>query len=220
MNNDKKYNVSEIFYSIQGEGTRAGLPCIFVRMQGCNLKCKWCDTEYAQDRHGGEMLSFDDIVDKVLSYDCRFIEFTGGEPLLQNNITDLTDHFDKRKYSVAVETNGSIDLSLLNENIIKIVDIKCPSSGMDEHFLPENLKHISANDEIKFVIANRNDYEWAKSFFLENIGENSKAAVLFSPAYSLIEPQELAKWILNDKLNVRLQLQMHKYIWHPAQRGV
>ena len=214
------YKISEIFHSIQGEGKRAGMPCVFLRFQGCNLRCKWCDTEYAQDTKAGKVFTFNQIVKKVESFDCKFIEFTGGEPLLQENIIELIKYFSQKDYTVAIETNGSIDISKLPENVIKIIDVKCPSSGMVKHFNMENLLHINNNDEIKFVIANEDDYEWAKDFYFRKIRDKIKAEIIFSPAYSLLEPKSLAEWILRDGLEVRMQLQLHKYIWHPDERGV
>ena len=214
------YKISEIFHSIQGEGKRAGMPCIFLRFQGCNLRCKWCDTEYAQDIKAGKTFTFNQIVKKVESFDCKFIEFTGGEPLLQENFIELIRYFSQKDYTVAIETNGSIDISKLPENVIRIIDVKCPSSGMVEHFNIENLLYINSNDEIKFVIANEEDYEWAKDFYLREIRYKIKAEIIFSPAFSLLEPKSLAEWILRDGLEVRMQLQLHKYIWHPEERGV
>lgn len=220
MINDKtKYQISEIFYSIQGEGSRAGLPCVFIRMQECNLKCKWCDTVYAQDMNSGKTLTFDEIIRKVESYNCDFIEFTGGEPLLQDSVNDLINYFIEKKHTVAIETNGSIDISNIPDSAIKIMDIKAPSSGMEKHFLKTNLKYINSKDEVKFVLSDREDYEWAKNKYSELI-QVCKPEILFSPAYSIIEPEQLAKWILEDKLKVRLQLQLHKYIWDLNMRGV
>jgi 7-carboxy-7-deazaguanine synthase len=218
MNNT--YQINEIFYSIQGEGTRAGLPCIFVRFQGCNLRCSWCDTVYAQEIGSEIKMTYQEIIKKVEKYKCKFIEFTGGEPLLQKDINHLIDHFLQKKYSVAIETNGSVDISSLTKEIIKIMDIKCPSSGMHNKFLFSNLNCLTDRDEIKFVIADRNDYDWAKEIITNKIIDRVNSEILLSPAYSLIEPQKLVEWILSDILPVRFQLQLHKYIWNPDIRGV
>jgi 7-carboxy-7-deazaguanine synthase len=217
---DNKYQINEIFYSIQGEGTRAGLPCTFVRFQGCNLRCTWCDTVYAQEIGSEIKMTYQEIIKKVEKYKCKFIEFTGGEPLLQKEINYLMDHFLQKEYTVAIETNGSVDISSLPKEVIKIIDIKCPSSGMHKKFLKSNLDHLTELDEIKFVIADRIDYDWAKEMIRDKINAWVKSEILLSPAYSLIKPDRLVEWILSDNLPVRFQLQMHKYIWGHDMRGV
>ncbi len=216
----ERYPIAEIFYSIQGEGSRAGFPCIFIRFQGCNLRCKWCDTIYAQDINKKCEESFEDIIEKVDQYNCSFIELTGGEPLMHDNINKLIANFLGKGNTVAVETNGSYDISKLHKNVITIMDIKCPSSGMEKKFMSGNLNHLNSNDEIKFVIADQNDYQWAKQFYRKKIQDQINCEILFSPAFSLMQPYILAEWILKDRLNVRFQLQLHKYIWGPDRKGV
>ena len=204
--------VSEIFLSIQGESTYAGLPCIFIRLTGCNLRCKWCDTVYAQNAEQGEEYSFDRIIQEVKKFKCKLIEITGGEPLLQKETPELINELLKLGYEVLVETNGSVSLEPVHAEAIKIIDVKCPSSGHDGSFLMENLKFITLPHEIKFVIADRKDYEFARDF-LERCIKDKTTNILFAPVYPDASPQELAKWILADGLKVRLQLQMHKLIW-------
>jgi len=217
---DYSYNIAEIFYSIQGEGTRAGLPCVFVRFQGCNLRCTWCDTVFAQERHSGKEMTASQIIEQAKEYNCNFIEFTGGEPLLQKNINYLLEHFLSLNFTVAIETNGTLDISKLPKDVIKIMDIKCPSSAAHIPYNNDNIAHLTKNDEIKFVIANRTDYEWAKKNISNITFSEVKSEILFSPAYSLIEPDKLVEWVLNDNLPIRFQLQLHKYIWDPERQGV
>jgi 7-carboxy-7-deazaguanine synthase len=204
--------VSEIFLSIQGESTYAGLPCIFIRLAGCNLRCDWCDTTYAQAIEQGIKLSVTQIVDEIKNFKCRLVEITGGEPMYQSEATDLLDRLTKLGYEVLLETNGSISLERVTPNVVKIVDVKCPSSGHDGSFLMENLKFIKLKDEIKFVIADRRDYEYARDF-LERCIQDRTAKILFAPVYPQMSSKELADWILKDGLKVRLQPQMHKFIW-------
>lgn len=204
--------VSEIFLSIQGESTYAGLPCIFIRLAGCNLKCKWCDTAYAQVSEQSEDFSIKRIIDEAKKFKCKLIEITGGEPLLQKETPMLLDTLLKLGYEALLETNGSINLEPVPSNVIKIVDVKCPSSGHDGSFLMENIEFITPKDEIKFVIADKKDYEFARDF-LETCIRDKTTKILFAPVHPGISAQELAEWILADGLKVRLQLQMHKYIW-------
>jgi len=189
--------VSEIFFSIQGESSYAGLPCVFIRLAGCNLRCKWCDTTYAQGYDEGEALSIEQITDALNKFKCRLVEITGGEALL--------------------ETNGSVNLEMVDANIIKIVDVKCPSSGHDGSFLMENINFINPQDEIKFVIADRKDYEFARAF-MERCIQHKTTRILFAPVYPKMPSQELANWILTEGLQVRLQIQMHKYIWNEERK--
>jgi len=217
---NKTYQINEIFYSIQGEGTRAGLPCVFVRFQGCNLRCSWCDTVYAQEIGTGIEMTTEQIIKEVESYNCQFIEFTGGEPMLQRELNELINYFLQKNYTVATETNGSVDISSLPKDVIKIMDIKCPSSGMHKKFLESNLYHLRERDEIKFVIADRYDYDWTKEIIFDKIIDRVKSEIILSPAFSLIKADTLVEWILKDNLPVRFQLQLHKYVWDPERKGV
>jgi 7-carboxy-7-deazaguanine synthase len=217
----ERFHVSEIFYSIQGEGTRAGMPCVFVRLQGCKLRCSWCDTPYALDhRRGGTWMSGEELLEQVRRYGCRFVEFTGGEPLEQWGSFELMRLLCDEGYLVAVETGGHVDIEPLDPRIICILDVKCPASRMTPLNRYRNLELLRPHDEVKFVIADRTDYEWAWGIAKQYRLPERVAAVLFSPAFGLLEPKTLAEWILQDRLPVRLQLQLHKYIWDPSQRGV
>ena len=211
--------VNEIFYSIQGESSYAGLPCVFVRLSGCNLRCSYCDTQYAYDE--GFEMELEDILEKVGNYNCRLIEITGGEPLMQKETTRLIRKLIDSGCKVLLETNGSLDISAVDERCIRIMDVKCPSSGMHELNDLENLKRISNKDELKFVIADRVDYEYAKKMLeLTALGSPSSPAVHFSPSFGKIILKDLAAWILEDALDVRLHVQLHKFIWGPSDRGV
>jgi len=204
--------VSEIFLSIQGESTRAGFPCVFVRLSGCNLGCEWCDTAYARVEEESRELSVEEVMGEVRAFNCPLVEITGGEPLYQEETSKLITGLLDSGYMVLMETNGSITLKGLDARLIKIVDVKCPSSGFAGSFLPENLDYIASEDEVKFVIADRTDYEFAKKFLDEFI-EDRTEKILFAPVKPDMGPKELADWILHDRLKVRLQVQMHSYIW-------
>lgn len=210
--------VCEIFYSIQGESTYSGLPCIFIRTSGCNLRCSYCDTKYAYEE--GIDLSINKVFEKVCSYNCKLVEITGGEPLLQeDSINDLIELLLSNDYTVLIETNGSLSLERLNSKVIKIMDIKCPDSGVSEFNHWENIKYLTEKDQVKFVLSSRKDYEWAREVLnkypcLQNI------EVLFSTAFNVLKPSDAVKWILDDNLKVRFQLQLHKYIWQSDKRGV
>lgn len=209
--------VYEIFKSIQGESTYAGLPCVFVRLAGCNLSCSWCDTPYARVPDEAVELTVAEVIEKVGGYNCPIVEITGGEPLLQEEAAELAAGLLDRSYRVLLETNGSVCLSGLDPRVVKIVDVKCPSSGHAGSFLLENLEHISPDDEVKFVIGGREDYDSAIRFMEEFLrGRTEK--VLFAPVRPQLSPRELSEWILRDALKVRLQLQLHSYIW-PDERG-
>ncbi|HBG47182.1 MAG TPA: 7-carboxy-7-deazaguanine synthase [Deltaproteobacteria bacterium] len=209
--------VSEIFKSIQGESSYAGLPCVFVRLAGCNLKCSWCDTPYAQGTEGAKELSIEEVLKDVAFYDCALVEITGGEPLVQEEAKELAGKLIERGYTVLIETNGSVPLAGLDKRVIKIVDVKCPSSGHGSSFLVENLQYMTPEDEVKFVIANRGDYDCAREF-MENMLRGRTEKVLFAPVRPEMDPRVFADWILKDSLRVRLQLQLHAYIW-PDEKG-
>jgi 7-carboxy-7-deazaguanine synthase len=223
--------ITEIFKSIQGEGTRAGLPCIFIRLTGCNLRCTWCDTAYAF--YGGTKHSLDEILDKVRALAgagvgrVSLIEITGGEPLLQPETPALADKLLAENFTVMIETSGERFVGTLPGNVIKIVDVKCPDSGEGGTFNLENLAAVGSEDEIKFVIASRRDYEFARDFTAQHGLAQRVRQVLFSPAFPDpagawrgLSARELTEWILSDALPVRLGMQLHKFIWDPAMKGV
>ncbi|HXA77513.1 MAG TPA: radical SAM protein [Candidatus Acidoferrales bacterium] len=221
--------ITEIFKSIQGEGTRAGLPCIFVRLTGCNLRCTWCDTAYAF--HGGTKRSVDEVLAHVgiLAGNGRvsLVEITGGEPLLQAETPALAEKLLFAGHTVLIETSGERFIGVLPREVIKIVDVKCPDSGEPESFDLANLDAVSGNDEIKFVIASRRDYDFARDFtarhrLAERVHQVLFSAVFADPAGSWpgLEARELVEWILADGLPVRLGMQLHKFVWHPAMKGV
>jgi 7-carboxy-7-deazaguanine synthase len=218
---DLEFNISEIFYSIQGEGTRAGMPCVFVRLQGCRLRCSWCDTPYALEiKQVEQMMTSTEILEKIYSYNCKFIEFTGGEPFEQPNIHEIMKILCDEGFVVAVETSGYIDVSYIDTRIIKILDIKCPESGMSKKNNFNNLININSTDEVKFVIASKTDFDYAVNIINQYDLTKRTAAVILSPVFGKIENIDLAEWILGSGLNIRMQLQMHKYIWEPDKRGV
>jgi len=209
--------IKEIFRSIQGESSYSGLPCSFIRTAGCNLQCSYCDTVYAS--HGGEDLSLKVIMARIKKLGGNIVEITGGEPLLEEDTPVLAEKLIKEKFTVLVETNGSLDISVLPKEVIRIMDIKCPGSGMSEKMKWGNIQNLTDRDEVKFVISHREDYEWSinkiKEYDLEK-----RTGVLFSCVFDRIEPKTLAGWILEDGIYVRLQLQLHKYIWGTDKRGV
>jgi len=209
--------VCEIFYSIQGESTLAGYPCPFIRLAGCNLRCSYCDTGYAQT--GGTDYTVEDIIAAVSKYSCRLVEITGGEPLLQEYTPRLAAELLNRAFSVLIETNGTIALDGLDRRCVKIVDVKCPASGEADSFNPAVLNGLSPQDELKFVLSDRNDYEFARDF-LSRLSGITLAAVHFSPVISRLAAADLAAWILTDGLNVRCSLQLHRLIWPDRDRGV
>jgi len=209
--------VNEIFHSIQGESSHAGRPCVFVRLAFCNLRCSYCDTVYAFDE--GIEMSVDDIMVAVRKYKCKLVEITGGEPLLQPNVNNLMTQLSDEGFEILLETNGSLDISKVDTRVKRIVDFKCPLSNMVENNLWANVTHLKFDDEVKFVIGCREDYEWSKKMIAE-LQINRRCPILMLPVYSLIEPLQLVEWILKDKLDVRFQLQIQKYIWSPETRGV
>ena len=226
--------ITEIFKSIQGEGTRAGLPCIFVRLTGCNLRCTWCDTAYAF--HGGKKMTVKEVLARVDELAGRqagakatvsLVELTGGEPLLQEEIYPLAENLLAAGYTVMIETSGERFVGKLSKEVIKIVDVKCPDSGEPDTFEMRNLEELTKSDEVKFVLATRRDYEFARDFTRQHGLAGRVREVLFSPVFEDPEgkwpglaPRQLADWILADGLPVRLGLQLHKFIWDPAAKGV
>ena len=210
--------VNEIFHSIQGESTWAGLPCVFVRLTGCNLRCVWCDTEYAF--YEGRHLTIGEIMAQVRGYGCDLVEITGGEPLLQKGVHALFAALLGADYTVMVETSGERDLSCVDPRVVKIMDLKCPGSGEGERNRWSNLEYLTRRDELKFVLADRRDYEWARAVIGERDLARRVNAILLSPVFGGLAPAVLAAWILEDRLPVRMQLQMHKRIWDPSARGV
>jgi 7-carboxy-7-deazaguanine synthase len=213
--------LNEIFYSVQGEGTRVGLPCVFVRLHGCKLRCSYCDTKYSIDRRkGGIETTGAEIDRRVREYQCGFVEFTGGEPLEQPNVFALMKYYCDEGFTVAVETGGHIDTEPCDERVIRIIDMKTPSSNMMTLNNYKNLDILRPHDEVKFVIGSREDYEWSKTLVLERGLDKRCASVLFSPVFGTLEFKTIVEWILEDHLPVRFQLQMHKFIWHPETRGV
>jgi 7-carboxy-7-deazaguanine synthase len=210
--------ITEIFKSIQGESTFAGLPCIFVRLTGCNLRCHWCDTAYAF--HGGKKMTIDDVVAKVREFDGKLVEITGGEPLLQDDVYPLTNRLLSDGYQVLVETSGERNISRLPKAVIKVLDVKCPGSGEGGTFCNDNLAELEKKDQVKFVIVDENDYSFARDFMLQNDLGQRVNEVILSPVFGKLHPLQLTEWILRDSLNVRLGLQIHKFIWDPETRGV
>ena len=209
--------VTEIFHSIQGESTHAGRPCVFIRLTGCPLRCTWCDTAYAF--YGGRDMTMDEIVDEVRAIDCRLVEVTGGEPLSQADSLALLTRLCDEEFEVLLETSGAIDTTGVDRRVHVILDVKCPGSGMSDRMHWPNLERLSPKDEAKFVIKDRADYEWAREIVRrEELA--TRCTVLFSPVFGDVEVRQLAEWVLGDKLPVRFQLQLHKYIWSPDMRGV
>jgi len=209
--------VNEIYRSIQGESSYAGLPCVFVRLTYCNLRCSYCDTEYAF--YEGRDYTVEQVLEGVESFDCSLVELTGGEPLLQEEVFPLMDELVVRGYTVLLETGGSLDVGRVNPKVIKILDLKCPGSGESKRNLYGNLARLQSRDEVKFVIGDRADYLWAREALREH-RLTDRCSVLFSTVFEKLPPRQLAEWLLEDNLKVRLQLQMHKYIWGPEVRGV
>lgn len=210
--------VNEIFYSIQGESTYAGKPCVFVRLAGCDLRCSWCDTPYAFNE--GEKMSIDAVLQQVDRYASPLVEVTGGEPLLQEDVYALMQRLLDTGRTVLLETGGQIDVSRVPGAVIKVMDVKCPASGESDKVEWANIDRLASQDQVKFVIQGRADYEFAREIVRRYALERRCAAVLFSPVHGVLNPQELSEWILDDCLPVRLQLQLHKHIWGANVRGV
>ena len=209
--------VTEIYKSSQGESTYMGLPCVFVRLTGCNLRCVWCDTTHAF--YDGKKLSVDQVLDQVKSYGVNLVEITGGEPLLQKEVFPLMKSLLKNKFQVMLETSGSLSIENVPVEVIKIIDLKCPGSGEENKNLWNNLNHLVPTDEIKFVIADRIDYEWSKKV-LQSYELDKKVQILFSPVFEKHKLKDLTEWILEDNLQVRLHTQLHKHIWGQKIIGV
>ncbi len=202
--------INEIFFSLQGESIKAGLPTIFIRLSGCPLRCQYCDTAYAF--HDGEKMSIDNIIQNISQYQTRHVTVTGGEPLAQHSCNELLSRLCDEEYQVSLETSGAIDITNVDERVMKIVDIKTPCSTEEDKNKFENLAYLNNNDQIKFVICDQSDYEWSKQK-LSELNLTDYCEVLFSPEHTSLNPADLANWILKDRLNVRLQLQLHKYLW-------
>ena len=210
--------ITEIFKSIQGESTFAGLPCVFVRLTGCNLRCNWCDTAYAF--HGGQKMSVDEVMARVREFGGKLVEITGGEPLLQEDIYPLTERLLAEKFQVLIETSGERSIRRLPRAVIKVMDVKCPGSGEGGRFCFDNLEVLERKDQVKFVIADETDYRYACDFMAaQELGKRVDEIIL-SPVFGQMPPRQLAEWILRDGLRVRMGMQIHKFIWEPQARGV
>jgi len=210
--------VNEIFYSIQGESTRAGRPCVFVRLTACDLRCSWCDTPYAF--HEGRKVSVDEVVEAVANYGCPLVEITGGEPLLQDGVYELMDRLLASGRTVLLETGGHRSIARVPTGVVKIVDVKCPASGESGRNDWDNLSRLAPHDEVKFVVADRGDYEFARDVIRRHDLPARAAALLMSPVHGVLDPKTLSEWMLADRLPARLQVQLHKIIWPPSTRGV
>ena len=209
--------INEIYYSVQGESTHAGRSCIFIRLTYCNLRCTYCDTEYAF--YEGKDMEIPEIMNEIQQWDCNLVEVTGGEPLFQEECIDLLNDLVNSSYEIMLETGGSLSISDVPKEVIKIVDFKCPSSGMENKNLWSTVDNLQPHDEVKFVIGNREDFDWAKEKITE-YSLDKKCTVLFSPTFGEIDPQQIVEWILAENLPVRIQMQMHKMIWSPDKQGV
>ncbi|MEP6777822.1 MAG: radical SAM protein [Chthoniobacterales bacterium] len=215
---EKTLTINEIYQSIQGESTWAGRPCVFVRLTFCDLRCSYCDTEYAF--YEGKKQTLTEVVTAVQSYDCSLVEVTGGEPLLQKNVLALMTLLADAGLTVLLETSGAHDISPVDPRVHRIMDLKTPGSGETARNLFSNVEHLTSRDEVKFVVGSREDYEWSRGAVQKFNLANRCGAVLFSPIFGRIDPQQIVEWILADNLPVRFQLQMHKFIWTPTKRGV
>jgi 7-carboxy-7-deazaguanine synthase len=214
----QKLTVNEIYQSVQGESTWAGLPCVFVRLTFCDLRCTYCDTEYAF--YEGNKMTLEEIVDKVRDFGCPLVEVTGGEPLLQPNCVPLLARLCDAGFTVLLETSGSHDIAPVDARVHRIMDLKTPSSGECGRNLYANIAHLTERDEVKFVVGSREDYEWTREKIREHDLAAKVRAVLLSPVFGKISPSDIVAWMLEDKLPARFQLQMHKFIWEPRARGV
>ena len=209
--------VNEIYYSVQGESTHVGRPCIFIRLTYCNLRCTYCDTEYAF--YEGKDIEIPEIMAEIKQWNCNLVEVTGGEPLFQDECIDLLNELTNQNYEVLLETGGSLSISDVPIEIVRIVDFKCPSSGMEKKNLWSIVNDLQPHDEVKFVIGNREDFNWAKEM-LNKYSLNEKCSILFSPTFGKIDPSLIVEWILEGDIPVRMQLQIHKHIWESEEKGV
>jgi 7-carboxy-7-deazaguanine synthase len=214
---EPRLKIHEIFYSLQGESTFAGRPCVLVRLTGCQMRCSWCDTEYAF--YEGGWMSLDEVVERVASFGCPLVEVTGGEPLLQPAVHPLMTRLCDEGYEVLIETGGGLDISPVDSRVRRIVDVKCPASGEAGNNRWQNLDDLRPTDELKFVVADRGDYDWAKAVIADR-GLAGRCPIHLSPVWESMPPAELAAWILADRLPVRLTLQQHKILWGKETRGV
>jgi 7-carboxy-7-deazaguanine synthase len=210
--------VNEIFYSIQGESTRAGTPCVFVRLTACDLRCSWCDTPYAF--HEGRKMSVDEVTAAVAQHECSLVEITGGEPLLQEDVYPLMDRLLAAGHTVMLETGGHRPIDRVPAAVLKVVDVKCPGSGESDKNDWSNLDRLASHDEVKFVVQDRADYEYAREIIARYTLARRAGAILISPVHGVMDPKTLSEWMLADHLPARLQLQLHKFIWSPSARGV
>ena len=214
---DTSLKVTEIYESIQGESTLTGLPCTFIRLSGCPLRCRWCDTAYSFD--GGQQMTIDQIIEDVKKLGPNLVELTGGEPLAQDGAGELCEKLIENGFDVMIETSGSYDISVLPKQVHVVMDLKCPDSGMEDKNLYENISFLKNTDDLKFVVASYEDFLWADSLVREK-DLSGKVNVLVSPAFGLVKPDQLVAWMLETKLKARLNLQIHKYIWNPRKKGV
>tara|TARA_Y100000994_G_scaffold233514_1_gene221633 strand:- start:1425 stop:2066 length:642 start_codon:yes stop_codon:yes gene_type:complete len=212
-----KLKINEIYKSIQGESTYMGLPCTFIRLTYCNLRCSYCDTEYAF--YEGKDIDIDTIISKVKKLKTKLVEVTGGEPLVQDGCINLLYKLIENGNKVLIETGGALSIEKIPKEVIVILDIKCPSSNMSDKNLWSNIKLLKKEDQVKFVIGDRNDYDWTKNI-IDKYNLNSKCEILFSPVFNKIKPKQIVDWIIDDNLDVRFQLQIHKFIWEPEKKGV
>lgn len=205
-----RLRITEIFHSLQGESRSVGWPTVFIRLTGCPLRCTYCDTEYAFS--GGEWMSLNSILSQVAYYAPQYVCVTGGEPLAQKNCISLLRQLVDAGFKVSLETSGALNIHQVDSRVVRVMDIKTPGSGESARNLLDNINHLTAQDQVKFVLSDRNDYDWAREL-LQEVQLEKKCEVLFSPVYSQLEPKQLAEWILEDKLQVRFQLQLHKILW-------
>ena len=209
--------INEIYYSIQGESSFSGLPCVFVRFTYCNLRCSYCDTEYAF--YEGKDMKISEITKKINSYDCNLVEITGGEPLMQKGCIELIKELEKINKTVLIETGGSLPINKISKKTHVILDLKCPSSNMEDRNLLDNIKYLKKIDEVKFIIGDSKDYKWSKGI-IKKYNLNKRCSILFSPLYGKIKPKVIVKWMLEDNIDARFQIQLHKEIWDKDKRSV